>query len=140
MYNTLYLCFILLLPFPLPLPLPFLLPSAKSHAIPRKVEQTSQLGMKPHPNAHAATFPSRRAHPAVSHMGLGWRDASVVAPELIQKPRVPSDVLSMFGASTAPVLAIDFSYRFLDLGFKGEFEYFDGKKEWTPPRVRLPKL
>lgn len=68
-------------------------------------------------------------------MGLGWNNASVVAPDLVQQPRIPSDVVSMFGSSKSPVLAIDFSYRFLDLGFKGEFEYFDGLKEWTPPHV-----
>lgn len=72
---------------------------------------------------------------AVSHMGLGWNNASVVAPDLVQQPRTPSDVVAMFGSSKSPVLAIDFSYRFLDLGFKGEFEYFDGLKEWTPPHV-----
>lgn len=68
-------------------------------------------------------------------MGLGWSDASLVAPDLIQQPRTPSEVLASLASSSSPVLAIDFSYRFLHLGFLGEFEFFDGKKEWTPPRV-----
>ena len=34
------------------------------------------------------------------------------------------------------MLAIDFSYRFVDFDFLGEFEFFDGAKEWTPREVQ----
>lgn len=36
-------------------------------------------------------------------------------------------------------MAIDFSYRLLELGVAGEFEYFNGTAEWTPAAV-VPKF
>jgi hypothetical protein len=38
------------------------------------------------------------------------------------------------------VLAVDFSYRLLALGVEGEFEFFNGTAEWTPPTLPAPRF
>ena len=49
----------------------------------------------------------------------------------------PHPQVADLGGSPAQVLVIDFSYRLLDLGVPGEFEFFNGTAEWTPPVVHV---
>ncbi|EKX49639.1 hypothetical protein GUITHDRAFT_104600 [Guillardia theta CCMP2712] len=70
-----------------------------------------------------------------SSFGLSYGTISYVSPDQIQSPRPPQQLEQDLGRSKLPVLAIDFSYRLLDLGNAGEFEFFNGTAEWTPRRI-----
>uniref|UniRef100_A0A7S0EQ65 GDP-fucose protein O-fucosyltransferase 2 n=1 Tax=Hanusia phi TaxID=3032 RepID=A0A7S0EQ65_9CRYP len=68
-------------------------------------------------------------------LGLSYGTLSYVAADQIQSPRPPKELKGDLGQSNFPVLAIDFSYRLLDLGNAGEFEFFNGTAEWTPRKI-----